>query len=70
MFSETLYIIKNYQVSSIMPLHPLLNSALPRAITAIIMLGFTPSDYCINLRSAVPRATKGVIALHSYTQLD
>ena len=34
--------------ASIMRLHLLLNSALPHTITAIITLGFTLSDYCIN----------------------
>ena len=48
-----------------MRLHQLLNSASPRAITAIIALGFASSDYCINLHSAAPRAINGVIALYA-----
>ena len=39
-----------------------MNSASPRAITAIIALGFASSDYCIILHSAAPRAINGVIA--------
>ena len=48
-----------------MRLHQLLISASPRAITAIIALGFALSDYFIDLHSAAPRAINGVIALYA-----
>ena len=43
----------------------LLHSALPRAITALIALGFASSNYCINWHSAATLAINAVIALYA-----